>query len=67
MDELHDSRPGIVSMKAIARSHVLWPGIDNDLESRIHACTMCLSAAKKQCNLYCKCGPGPQSTGRAYT
>ena len=39
MDELHDSHPGIVSMKAIARSHVWWPGIDNDLESRIIACT----------------------------
>ena len=28
LEELHESHPGIVRMKAVASSHVWWPGID---------------------------------------
>ena len=33
MNVLHDSHPGIVCMKRIARSHIWWPKIDAALEA----------------------------------
>jgi transposase InsO family protein len=41
LDELHWQHPGICSMKALARSYVWWPNIDNDIESMVHGCTVC--------------------------
>lgn len=38
---LHDSHPGVVMMKAIARCYVWWPNIDRDLESCVRQCTTC--------------------------
>ena len=35
MDLLHESHPGIVRMKAIARSTVWWPGVDKDIEEKV--------------------------------
>lgn len=42
-EELHSGHPGIVRMKAIARSHMWWPGIDKELEERAKACNHCHS------------------------
>ena len=44
-DELHASHPGIVTMKSIARSHVWWPGIDENLESYVRHCSVCQATA----------------------
>ena len=33
VSELRSTQPGIVTMKAITRSHVWWPGTDSKLES----------------------------------
>ena len=41
MQELHESHPGICRMKVLARSNVWWPGIDQDLETKVKACKIC--------------------------
>ena len=38
---LHESHPGIVRMKALARSYVWWPGIDHDIEKLVKQCFGC--------------------------
>ena len=39
--ELHEGHPGMVRMKALARSYVWWPGITGDIETAVHLCTEC--------------------------
>ena len=41
IEELHRSHPGIVRMKAVARSHVWWPKIDQSLEEKCKECCAC--------------------------
>ena len=41
LSQLHDSHTGIVRMKAIARSVMWWPGIDNDIELAVKSCVAC--------------------------
>ena len=43
LSELHGSHSGVVRMKAIARSHVWWPGIDQDIETTVKSCIACQS------------------------
>jgi hypothetical protein len=43
MDELHGGHLGIVKMKELARSHLWWPGLDQDIESAIGTCDGCQS------------------------
>ena len=43
LNELHENHPGISKMKALARSHVWWPKIDNDIENLVSACVACQS------------------------
>ena len=38
---LHVSHPGIVTTKAVARSYVWWPGINEDIERLTKDCTAC--------------------------
>ncbi|XP_029140205.1 uncharacterized protein K02A2.6-like, partial [Protobothrops mucrosquamatus] len=38
---LHEVHPGIVRMKALALSHLWWPGIDQAIESQVHGCHTC--------------------------
>jgi hypothetical protein len=39
---IHEGHLGVVKMKAIARSHVWWPGIDADIEECAKKCSGCM-------------------------
>ena len=41
MEELHKGHPGIVRMKALARSYIWWPGMDQEIERWARACSPC--------------------------
>lgn len=41
LEELHVSHPGMVRMKALARNHVWWPLIDQDIENQVRGCRSC--------------------------
>lgn len=38
---LHSGHPGIVKMKALARSYVWWPKMDEQMEAFVSTCTSC--------------------------
>jgi hypothetical protein len=52
LEILHESHPGISKMKALACSVVWWPGIDQDIESRVNGCRNCQESAAAK-------APGP--------
>ena len=39
--ELHESHPGICRMKALARSYVWWPNMDEQIEQIVRGCIQC--------------------------
>ncbi|XP_064469269.1 uncharacterized protein K02A2.6-like [Ornithodoros turicata] len=41
LDALHTGHPGIVRMKALARSYVWWPKMDGNIEERVNMCVTC--------------------------
>lgn len=43
--ELHEGHMGVVKTKALARSYVWWPGIDEAVEAACRACTICAAVA----------------------
>uniref|UniRef100_A0A914I8I2 RNA-directed DNA polymerase n=1 Tax=Globodera rostochiensis TaxID=31243 RepID=A0A914I8I2_GLORO len=43
---LHMSHPGIVRMKALARRHFYWPGLDSAIEKVVRECEECQNAQK---------------------
>ena len=46
ISELHNAHPGIVTMKATARAHVWWTGLDSGIESSASHCYTCQAHAK---------------------
>jgi transposase InsO family protein len=41
LQELHSAHSGMVRMKALARMHVWWPGIDAEIEQMARQCDAC--------------------------
>ncbi len=41
LQELHTSHPGIQRMKLLARSHMWWPHIDQDIQDMVKSCAAC--------------------------
>ena len=46
LQELHSTHPGIVKMKALARNHCFWKGIDADIEKLVKSCRTCCDVKK---------------------
>ena len=44
LEELHECNPGMCRTKALARSFVWWPGIDQDIEDKVRFCVDCVNA-----------------------
>ena len=65
MEEIHRDHPGMVKMKAVARSYLWWPGVDKDLEE--DCAKSCLSCqAVKNAPAVAPRGCGLPSPGREY-
>ena len=46
LNGFHIGHPGVVRMKALARSYVCWPKIDDEIEEYGRKCEACQFAAK---------------------
>ena len=46
LQELHEEHPGIVAMKAIARSYLWWPNLNAEIELAVKSCEVCQSVQK---------------------
>ena len=43
LEELHNGHCGMVRMKALSRSYVWWPGLDEDISMVVKECAGCQS------------------------
>ncbi|XP_065182448.1 uncharacterized protein K02A2.6-like [Sycon ciliatum] len=46
LEELHEGHPGITRMKALARSYIWWPSIDDEIELKVKSCQPCQAIQK---------------------
>lgn len=46
MLELHEEHPGIFVIKAIARSYIWWPSLNEEIELMVKGCEVCQSVQK---------------------
>ena len=46
MLEFHEEHPGIVVMKAIARSYIWWLNLNEEIELMVKGCEVCHSVRK---------------------
>lgn len=46
LKQIHKGHPGVQRMKAIARSYVYWPGLDEEIINFVKACQHCAFAAR---------------------
>lgn len=50
LSDLHKEHMGIAKMKALARGHVWWSGLDKDLEALARSCRACLAVKQAPAN-----------------
>ena len=41
LEDLHNTHPGIVRMKSLARCYLWWPGLDDNIEAEVKSCEVC--------------------------
>lgn len=66
-DQLHQDHCGIARMKAIARSYLWWPGLDQDLETVAKSCQQCCVTKGTPPELQCTHGFGQMPPGNVST
>lgn len=49
LEDLHTGHPGVVKMKALARSYIWWPNIDSQIEEKSKTCLSCQQNQKAPC------------------
>ncbi|XP_051962904.1 uncharacterized protein K02A2.6-like [Xyrauchen texanus] len=49
LEDLHTGHPGVVKMKALARSYIWWPNIDSQIEEKSKTCMSCQQNQKSPC------------------
>ncbi|XP_062714152.1 uncharacterized protein K02A2.6-like [Aedes albopictus] len=59
LKQFHRGHPGVVRMKAIARSFVYWPGIDDEIEEFVRNCNPCCVAGKAPVKTTLESWPAP--------
>jgi len=67
LSELHKTHPGVARMKAAARSHIWWPGIDSDIEERTRGASRVSKPERLHKQHHFPLGHGLQLHGSAYT
>ncbi len=65
IEQLHESHPGICTMKSLARSYVWWPGMDQDIEAKV-ACHVCQQSRPSDRPVAIHPWEWPRSLGRDY-
>ncbi|XP_062538064.1 uncharacterized protein K02A2.6-like [Armigeres subalbatus] len=61
LKQLHRGHPGIERMKAIARSHVYWPRIDDHIADFVKRCESCVTHSKTPSKVPLQSWPPAQS------
>ena len=46
LEDLHDQHPGMCRMKALARSYLWWPRLDQEIELEVRTCHVCQASLK---------------------
>ena len=62
LEELHNGHCGMVRMKALSRSYVWWPGLDEDISKVVKECAGCQSVHSQR--HLCIPGLGPHLHGK---
>ena len=50
LNKHHEYHPGIVRMKALVCSYLWWPGLDAEIELKVHSCAVCQEHSKLPAN-----------------
>lgn len=66
LSDLHEGHPGVTRIKALARSFLWWPGLDNNIHVYVGQCAHYETTLNKPPSALSTHGHGPQHRGREY-